>query len=38
MFGYMNYATFMQIWCSRNVPWLQDVENVPFYQEWQPGR
>jgi hypothetical protein len=28
----------MHIWCSHNVPWLQDVKDVPFYPEWQPGR
>lgn len=28
----------MHIWCSHDIPWLQDGENVPFYQEWQPGR
>ena len=28
----------MHIWCSHNVPWLQDSENAPSYQEWQPGR
>ncbi|HEY9699660.1 MAG TPA: GFA family protein [Trichocoleus sp.] len=28
----------MHIWCSHDVSWLQDGDNVPFYQEWQPGR
>ena len=28
----------MHIWCSHDVPWLQDGEDVPSYQEWQPGR
>ena len=28
----------MHIWCSHDVPWLQDGENVLFYEEWQPGR
>lgn len=28
----------MHIWCSHNVPWLQDEEGIPHYQEWQPGR
>ncbi len=28
----------MHIWCSHDVSWLQDRDDVPFYQEWQPGR
>jgi len=27
----------MHIWCSHDVPWLQDKENAAFYEEWQPG-
>ena len=26
----------MHIGCSHDVPWLQDEENIPSYQEWQP--
>jgi hypothetical protein len=26
------------IWCSHDVAWLQDDKDVPFYEEWQPGR
>ncbi len=26
------------IWCSHDVPWLQDAENAGFYDEWQSGR
>lgn len=26
------------IWCSHDVPWLKDAEDVAFYPEWQPGR
>lgn len=28
----------MHIWCSHDVPWLQDEADNPRYQEWQPGR
>ncbi|MHB1529897.1 MAG: GFA family protein [Acidiferrobacteraceae bacterium] len=28
----------LHIWCSHDVPWLQDGENVPSYPEWQPVR
>lgn len=28
----------VHIWCSHDVSWLQDGDDVPFYQEWQPGR
>lgn len=28
----------LHIWCSHDVSWLQDGDDVPFYQEWQPGR
>lgn len=28
----------MHIWRSHDVPWLQDEEGIPLYQEWQPGR
>lgn len=28
----------MHIWCSHDVPWLQDDKDVSFYQEWQSGR
>jgi len=28
----------MHIWCSHDVPWLQDDADIPFYDEWQPGR
>jgi hypothetical protein len=28
----------MHIWCSQDVPWLQDGNDVLLYQEWQPGR
>ena len=28
----------MHIWCSHDAPWLRDGEDVPSYQEWQPGR
>ena len=24
----------MHIWCSHDVPWLQDADEVPFYPEW----
>ena len=27
----------MHIWCSHDVPWLLDGEDVRCYQEWQPG-
>ena len=27
----------MHIWCSHDVPWLLDGEDVPSYQEWQLG-
>lgn len=33
-----NSKPTMHIWCSHDVPWLQDDENVSFYQEWQSGR
>ncbi|MEJ2391572.1 MAG: GFA family protein [Gammaproteobacteria bacterium] len=26
------------IWCSHDVAWLEDDKDVPFYEEWQPGR
>lgn len=26
------------IWCSHDVAWLQDGEEVSFYEEWQPNR
>ena len=26
----------MHIWCSHDVPWLQDSKDTPFYPEWQP--
>lgn len=32
------FKASMHIWCSHDVPWLQDSENAPSYQEWQPGR
>ena len=28
----------MHIWCSHDVPWLIDGEDVPAWPEWQPGR
>lgn len=28
----------MHIWCSHDVPWLEEREGVPSYPEWQPGR
>ncbi len=28
----------MHIWCSEDVPWLQDEGDLPHYEEWQPGR
>jgi hypothetical protein len=28
----------MRIWRSHDAFWLQDGEDVPSYQEWQPGR
>jgi len=28
----------MHIWCSHDVPWLQDGKDLPSYQEWPPGR
>jgi hypothetical protein len=28
----------VHIWCSHDVSWLQDGNDVSFYQEWQPGR
>lgn len=28
----------MHIWCSHDVPWLEDNEDIPFNQEWPPGR
>ena len=28
----------MHIWCSHNVPWLQDGKDLPSYQEWPPAR
>ena len=28
----------MHIWCSHDVPWLQDADDAQYYQEWQPGR
>lgn len=28
----------MHIWCSQDVPWLQDSGNLPTHEEWQPGR
>ena len=28
----------MHIWCSHDVPWLLDGEDVPSYHEWQPGK
>lgn len=26
------------IWCSHDVPWLQDVDEVAVHEAWQPGR
>lgn len=26
------------IWCSHDVPWLHDGEDVPSFPEWEPGR
>ncbi|MFV8782782.1 GFA family protein [Microbulbifer sp. SA54] len=26
------------IWYSHEVPWLENSEDIPRYQEWQPGR
>ena len=31
-------APGMHIWCSHNVPWLQDDNDIQFHQEWPPGR
>lgn len=28
----------MHIWRSHDVPWLQDSEDIPSYDEWPPGR
>ncbi len=28
----------MHIWCSHSAPWLEDSDDIPFNQEWQPGR
>jgi ADP-ribosyl-[dinitrogen reductase] hydrolase len=28
----------MHIWRAHDVGWLQDGEDVPSFQEWQPGR
>ncbi len=28
----------LHIWCSHDVPWLQEKEQQPHYQEWQPER
>ncbi|WP_324101302.1 GFA family protein [Noviherbaspirillum sp.] len=28
----------MHIWCSHDVRWLHCEEDIPSYQEWQPGR
>ena len=28
----------VHIWCSNDVPWLQDAEDIPRYAEWQPDR
>jgi hypothetical protein len=28
----------MHVWCSHDVPWLQDLSGTPRYDEWQPGR
>jgi len=28
----------MHIWRSHDVPWLQDGQDVQYYQEWQPDR
>lgn len=28
----------MRIWRSHDVDWLQDADDVPSHEEWQPGR
>jgi hypothetical protein len=28
----------MHVWCSEEVPWLEDPPTTPHYNEWQPGR
>jgi ADP-ribosyl-[dinitrogen reductase] hydrolase len=28
----------MHIWCSHDVSWLQEDKDIPFHNEWGPGR
>lgn len=28
----------MHLWCSHDVPWLQDDKHVSFHPEWQPSK
>jgi ADP-ribosyl-[dinitrogen reductase] hydrolase len=31
-----NRKPAMHIWCSHDVSWLQDKQDTPSYEEWQP--
>lgn len=33
-----NCKPAMHIWCSHDVPWLQDKQGTPSYEEWQPSK